>query len=41
MGKFQTLKPVESKQQNVENYPVYEHKNVFLSNQFMEKNIEN
>lgn len=41
MRKFQTLKPVESKQQKIENYSLYEHKNVFLSNQFMEKNTEN
>lgn len=37
MRKFQTLKPVESEQQKIENYSLYEHKNVFLSNQFMEK----
>lgn len=42
MGKFQTLKPVESKQQKIENYLLYEHKNVFSSNQFMgKKHTEN
>lgn len=36
MGKFQTLKPMESRQK-MENYPAYEYKIVFLSNQFMKK----
>lgn len=37
MGKRQTLKPMESKQQKIENYPAYEYKNAFLSNQFIRK----
>lgn len=35
MRKFQILKPMENKQQKNENYPAYEYKNVFLSNQLM------
>lgn len=35
MGKFQTLKSIESKQLKIGNDPAYEYKTVFLNNQFM------